>query len=139
MALTAKLQFGDNSTQQYEDKIYLVTDYKWRIICPHNEVRPDGMARCEHMELTVVSPGKEDQGLLKWYVNQDSMSGRILVEMSNIAKNTNSTWKQVLFNSALCYSIEEKYNINECSRRELRLKLAVESLTVDDVSFTAEL
>ena len=132
MALSATLKLGN------DNKDYLVADYKWRMVCSHNEARPDGMSRCEHLEISVISPGKTDLRLMNWYVAQTPLDGSIKIEINN-ASNAGTLFKTVLFKNALCYSIAEEYHIDKSARRSLRLGLAVESLTVDDIVFTAEL
>ena len=62
MALTATLQFGDNSIRRYSRE-YMVTDFKCHVARRHNNARPDSAPRCDRMELTVVAPGKEDLNL----------------------------------------------------------------------------
>ena len=136
MSLTARLQFGDNSARRYSAE-YMLADYKCQIVRRHNEARPDGKAKCEHIELTVITPGKEDLNLIEWYVNHSSMSGRILIERSTAAQGPSSQWKEVIFENGVCYAIAEEYHIDDKSRRELRLSIAVEELTVDDVVFIA--
>ena len=137
MSLTARLQFGDNSVHRYSRE-YLVTDYKCHVVRRHNEARPDGKAKCEHIDLTVVTPGKEDLNLIEWYVGHTSMNGRILIEMSNVTQNQGSEWKEVLFENARCFAIAEEYHIDSETRRTLRLGISVEELTVDDILFTAD-
>ena len=137
MSLTTKLQFGDNGFRRYSRE-YLVSEYKCRVLRRHNEARPDGNARCEHIELTVIAPGKEDLNLIEWYVGQASMSGRILIEIPGTARDQTTEWREVLFENGICYSIAEEYHIDQQSRRALRLGIAVENLTVDDIIFNAK-
>ena len=115
----------------------MVTDYRWKVACSHNEARPDGMARCEQMEISVVSPGKSDLRFMNWYVSQTPLDGSILIEMVS-AQNGKSDFKSVTFKNALCYSIAEEYHIDRNACRSLKLSLAAESLTVDSIVFTAD-
>ena len=137
MPLPARLQFGDNNVHRYSRE-YLVTDYKCRVVRRHNEARPDDKAKCEQIELTVVTPGKQDLNLIQWYVGQSGMSGRILIEMPNVTQGQSSEGKEVLFENAICFAIAEEYDIDCRSRRLLRLTIAVEELTVDDIVFIAD-
>lgn len=136
MSLIARLQFGDNSFRRYSRE-YMLTDFKCHVVRSHNNARPDGNSRCDYLEFTVVAPGKEDLNLFEWYVGRSAMSGRILIELSTPAQNQASEWKEVLFEDGRCYSIAEEYSINENRRRRLRLKVSVEQLTVDSISFNA--
>lgn len=137
MALIAKLQFGDNDSGQYSNE-YLVTDFKCQVSRSHNNARPDGAPRCSMMWLTVIAPGKEDLNLYEWYIDQSSLSGRVLIEMSSPVYYQSPEKKEVLFENALCYSISEEYRIDVNQRRSLNLCLAVEELTLDTVLFDAK-
>ena len=134
MSLIARLQFGDNAFKRYSHE-YVVTDFKCHVTRRHNLARPDGNPMCDHLELTVVVPGRDDLNLFEWYVDQSSISGRILIELSTPAQNQSSQWKEVLFENGICYAIEEEYHIDRNLRRSLRLRIAVEEITVDSVSF----
>ncbi|MBR5042148.1 MAG: hypothetical protein IKX67_02825 [Bacteroidales bacterium] len=136
MSLTARLQFGDNDFRRYSRE-YLVSDFKCRVLRRHNEARPDRSARCEHLELTVVTPGKDDLNLVEWYLGHSMMSGRILIELPANAQNQSPEWKEVLFENGICYSISEEYHIDRESRRSLKLCIAVEELQIDEIVFKA--
>lgn len=136
MALTAKLQFGDNESRHYSSE-YLLTDFKCRLVRHHNEARPDGGTTCDQLDLTVIAPGRDDLSLMEWYTGSFGMNGRILVEMPAAGPNQPSRWKEILFEDAVCYAIAEDYHIDVDSRRSLRLGLAVGSLTVEETVFTA--
>lgn len=136
MSTTARLQFGDNGFRRYSSE-YLLTDFKFRVFRHHNEARPDDDARCEHMELTVVVPGREDLNLYEWYIGGDCLSGRILAEMSTPAQNQAGEWKEVLFENAECYALSEDYHIDQRIRRTLTLSIMAEEITVDGIVFKA--
>ena len=55
MALLAALEFGDNNIGRYS-KSYLVSDCRFVFNRPYNSYRPEGMARCERLELEVIAP-----------------------------------------------------------------------------------
>ena len=133
MALMARLQFGDNSAGLYS-KEYLVMDCHLHFSRHHNHFRPDTDARCEKVELVVVAPGKEDLNLYEWYIQNDTMSGRIVFDLQNLTHD-NSNEKAILFEDAYCYAIEEEYHIDVQKRRCLRLSLVAENLTINDTAF----
>ena len=124
MALTAKIQFGDNSFRRYSRE-YLLTDFKFEVNRSHNIARPDGTPRCNCMDLTVVVPGREDLNIYEWYVSKGEMSGRILIDDE----------KEILFEDGVCFSIKEEYHIDVNRRRSVRLLVAVRSLNVEGMSF----
>ena len=134
MALTATLQFGDNSVGRYY-KEYLVTDFKCHVCRTHNQWRPDGNPKCDRLELSVVAPGKEDLNLFEWYADRSYMSGRIIIELSATAQSQSAELKEVLFENGVCYSLAEEYRIGNAHLRTLRLSIAAESLTVDSIHF----
>ena len=133
MALTARLQFGDNIAGLYS-KEYLIADCHLHFMRHHNHFKPDTDARCETMELVVVAPGMEDLNLYEWYINNDTLSGRVVIDLQTMSEN-DSVMKLVEFEDANCYSIQEEYHIDSQRRRCLRLSLAAEKITVNEVEF----
>lgn len=134
MALIASLQFGDNDSRLYSNT-YTVCDVKCHIRRPYNRFHPDGIPRCESVQVTVVAPGMEDLTLLDWYVRQSPMAGRLVIAMSNEAKMEVSADKEILFENAVCFRLAEDYHIDDNRRRLLTLTFTADVLTVDKVSF----
>lgn len=133
MPTIARLQFGDNEDRRY-DREYLMTDFKCHITRSHNGARPDGPARCERMELTLVAPGRDDLNLVEWYAGGSSLSGRVLVGLSSF-DHSNEQWKEVLFEDAVCFSLSEEYHIDKRMRRLLKLDVMAGEIKVDDLAF----
>lgn len=136
MSTTARLQFGDNGLRRYARE-YQITDFKCQVLRHHNGARPDGRARCESMELTVVVPGRDDQNLYEWYVGGFSQNGRVLVELPTPSQSQSGEWKEILFENGICYALSEDYHIDERIRRTLTLSIVVDEITVDGVIFKA--
>ena len=116
-----------------------MADFSCQIIRRHNEARPDGSPQCEHMELTVVAPGRMDLNLYEWYIGQSCLSGRILIELPAPSPNQPAAWKEVLFEDGLCYSIAEEYHIDESVRRTLKLQVVSREVTIDDIVFKSRI
>lgn len=133
MALTARLQFGDNMVGLYS-KEYLVSDCHLHFTRHHNHFKPDTDARCETMELVVVAPGKEDLNLYEWYINNDTLSGRVVIDLQTMSE-PDSVMKLLEFEDAHCYSIQEEYQIDTQRRRCLRLSFVAERITVNEIEF----
>lgn len=133
MALLARLQFGDNMTGHYS-KEYLVMDCHLHFSRHHNHFRPDTDARCEQVELVVVAPGKEDLNLYEWYIQNGTMSGRIVFDLQTVTHD-NNVEKVILFEDAYCYAIEEEYHIDVQKRRCLRLSLMADHVEINDTAF----
>lgn len=57
MALTATLEFGDNSIKRYS-KQYLVADCRFVVDRPYDSFSPNRTTRFERIELNVVAPEK---------------------------------------------------------------------------------
>ncbi len=133
MALTARLQFGDNMAGIYS-KEYLVADCHLHFKRHHNHFKPDTDARCETIELVVVAPGMEDLNLYEWYINNDTLSGRVVIDLQTMSES-DSVMKLVEFDEAYCYSIKEDYQIDSQRRRCLKLSLVAEKITVNEVEF----
>ena len=87
MALIAALEFGDNNIGRYS-KSYLVSDCRFVFNRPYNSYRPEGMARCERLELEVIAPGKNDLNLFDWYDKQGVQSGRIVISMRKTPRSS---------------------------------------------------
>lgn len=59
MALTAIIQFGNNTVKRYF-KEYLVTDCHIVHRRNYNKFCPEGNGACERLEVSVVCPGRDD-------------------------------------------------------------------------------
>lgn len=133
MALLASLQLGDNENKRYT-KEYLVSEVKCHVVRPHNLFYADSKPRCERLELTVIAPGKEDLTLVEWYINQTSISGRVVISLSNEAKLGVGDTKEILFEDGMCFRLAESYDI-DAGRRTMILSVIPDSLTIDNVEF----
>ena len=134
MALIAALEFGDNNIGRYF-KNYLVSDCRFVFKRPFNSYRPEGMARCDRLELDVVAPGKDDLNLFDWYDQQGVQSGRIVISLAAEAKLDEKDAQVILFENAKCFSLSESYDINSSRRRNLKLAIEAETITVDNIIF----
>ena len=86
------------------------------------------------MELVVVAPGMEDLNLYEWYINNDTLCGRVVIDLQTMSE-ANSMMKLVEFEDAYCYSIQEEYHIDEQRRRFLRLSFVAEKISVNEIEF----
>ena len=134
MALLAALEFGDNNIGRYS-KSYLVSDCRFVFKRPFTSYRPEGIARCERLELDVIAPGKNDLNLFDWYDKQGVQSGRIVISLAAEAKLDEKDAQVILFENAKCFSLSESYDINSSRRRNLKLALEAETITVDNIIF----
>ena len=133
MALTAVLEFGDNSIKRYS-KQFLVADCRFVFDRPYNDFCPEGHTRCERMELFVVAPGKEDLTLFEWFANQIVLDGRVIISLG--AANDNSPDSQeIYFEEAVCFALSEMYDIESSMRRLLKLSILANKICIDDVCF----
>ena len=133
MALTAVLEFGDNSIKRYS-KQYLVSDCRLMFARPFNGFSPEGAARCERVEVTVVAPGKDDLGLIEWFSTQGVQNGRLVISLTNEVKADEADAQILYFEGAKCFSLSEFYDINVSRRRLLKLAIGAESLEIDGVT-----
>ncbi len=134
MALSAKLQFGNNQIGLYS-KTYDVVECKCHFNRHHNFNRPDANAVCDRMELTVVAPGREDLNLYEWYIDQTSQSGKITFDLVTASGNGSQATKVIKFEDATCFSIAENYDIGKHCRRQLILEIIAEKISVENVEF----
>ena len=133
MALTAVLEFGDNSIKRYS-KQYLVSDCRLLFARPFNGFSPEGAARCERVEVTVVAPGKDDLGLVEWFSTQGVQNGRIIISLTNEVKADDADAQILYFEGAKCFSLSEFYDISVSRRRLLKLAIGAETLEIDGVT-----
>lgn len=134
MALTAKLQFGDNQAGRY-NKDYLLVDCRCSFRRSHNDFRPDGEAHCDCVEVSLVAPGRDDMTLIDWFRNEDEMSGRILFDLSSVAPDDANPTRVLLFEDARCFRLEEQYDKDTRFRRLLKLAFEADTITMEDIDF----
>ena len=134
MALTAVLEFGDNSIGRFF-KHYLISDCRFIFKRPYNDFCPRENPRCERLEVVVVAPGKNDLSLFQWYSGEGVQSGRIVINMSADGKNENTDTRIISFEDAHCFSLSENYDIDTQRRRLLKLGIISERITIDEVVF----
>ena len=133
MALTAVLEFGDNSIKRYS-KSYMIADCQFVFERPCNQYAPEGVAKCERIELEVIAPGREDLGLYEWYSAQSVQNGRLTIDINN--GGTGDTDVQTLyFEEARCFSLSEYYDISTSRRRMIKLAIIAEEVSLDDIRF----
>ena len=137
MALSAHLQFGDNRAGRYNAD-YLLVDCRSSFRRSHNDLRPDGVAQCDSVEITVVAPGKEDMTLHDWFMKRDEMSGRIVFDLSSVAADDANPTRILRFEDARCYMLEESYDKNTRFRRLLKLAFEADSITLEDIDFNKD-
>ncbi len=134
MSLLKKLQIGDNAAGRYT-KEYLLVDYKCHTCRSHNAFRPNADMSCESIELTIIAPGVDDMSIYDWFINQTSVDGRIQVELPDILYQGNTEYKEILFEDASCFSLEEHYEIDKNQRRVLHLGMIAGQVTIDGVVY----
>ncbi|MBR1389157.1 MAG: hypothetical protein IJ618_06860 [Prevotella sp.] len=133
MALLKKLQIGNNEIGKYT-KDYLLTDYQCHTCRHHNEQMPNADKYCERIDLTIVAPGREDVRLYQWFIAQAPESGRILIELPPNA-NQDGEKKEVQFENAIVYSLEEEFHFNIDRVRKLKLSIVAEQVKISGVKF----
>jgi hypothetical protein len=133
MTLSAILKIGDNTTKNY-DQIYNVVSCQYKISCGYNYRLPDTEAKNNSIEITLVSPRKEDLTIYDWYIKRMLLSGEIELEFSTQTQSQEGK-KTVTFENASCFSMSESYDINERSLRLIKLELVAEKTTVDAIEF----
>ena len=134
MALTAVLEFGDNSIKRYS-KQYLVSDCRLLFARPFNGFSPEGAARCERLEVVVIAPGKNDLSLFEWFYSQGVQNGRIVISLAVEKKFDDNDTQTIFFEDAKCFSLSEIYDIDSSRRRLLKLAIVAEKMTIDDTTF----
>lgn len=134
MSLTKQLQIGDNDLGKYW-KVYLLADYKFHTFRRHNEFRPEAETYLDCIELTVYAPGREDVTLYEWFISQSPMNGRILITLPPQENQSLGETKELQFNNATCFSLEENYQIGINQLRTLKLCLVAEQVKLEGTIF----
>ena len=137
MALNATLQFGDNDAGLYT-KSYLVVDCHCSFRRSHNDLRPDGLAQCDCVELAVVALARDDMTLQNWFIDRDEMSGRIVFDLSSSTSDVASLTRVLLFEGARCFLLEERYDKDTRFRRLLKLAFEAETITMENIDFNKQ-
>ena len=133
--MSAVLQFGDNDAGVYSSE-YPVIECDCHFSRHHDYYSPDSDPRCAKVMSMVVAPGKEDLGLVEWYIDNSCQSGRIVFDVSDqLGAEGGDSQRVILFEDARCYLIEEQYDISTSSRRLLRLEFLAECIQIDSNRF----
>ena len=134
MALTAILQFGSNTTKRYY-KQYMVSDCHIVHRRKYDKFCPKGSASCERLEVSIVSPGRDDLEMFEWYDSQNAQEGRIVITTTSVKASDSDSEHIIYFDNAHCFSLSEHYDIRSTRRRILKLAIEAETVHVDDVTF----
>ena len=133
MAFAAVLEIGDNDAKRYH-KQFLLTDL--RIVFNRSyTVIPEGVARCERLELTVVAPGRKDLFLFEWFLRSHTITGRILISLTGDVNDMESKNQEIYFEDAQCFAMYENYDIATPYRRSLKLALVSDKIDIEDLTF----
>ena len=104
MALTAYIEFGNNDSKRYF-KQYMISDCYIVNEKPFNKFCPEGNASCERLEVSIISPGRDDLDLYEWYDTQN------------------------------CFRLSEHYDASTNRRRIIKLAIEAEKICIDEVEF----
>lgn len=136
MAFSAVLEIGDNDAKRYY-KQYLLTDLRM-VFNRSYTVVPDGVARCERLELTVVAPGKRDLFMFDWFLRSQAVTGRIVVSLTGDVSDSGSSNQEIYFEDAQCFAMSENYDVDSARRRSLKLALVSDKIDIEDLTFRIE-
>lgn len=134
MSLFANLYLGNNASGAYTNA-YQVVQCEVKVSRHHNSYTPDGNPRCDQLILSVIAPGKNDLMLFEWYIDQTSLSGKVVVDLTNQSAKYDITKRTFKFEDAKCFSIDEIYNISDTNRHQLKLGIMVKKLEIDETEF----
>lgn len=134
MSLFAKLYLGDNASANYT-KEYKVVQCEVKVSRHHNSYTPDGNPRCDQLILSVIAPDKDDLMLFEWYIDQSTLSGKVVIDLANQSSKYDITTRTFRFEDAQCFSIAETYNISNTNRHQLKLGIMVKKLEIDETEF----
>ena len=133
MALSAKIQFGDNTNQHYPQE-YLVADCRCHFTRGYNHALPDSDARCDRVDITVVAPTKDNLSLYDWFITNSVLSGRIIFDTVSVDNYADES-KIITFEDAYCYSLAEEYTIDVAEQRLLKISFVADKITISGILF----
>jgi hypothetical protein len=136
MALSARIQFGDNGIGQYSSD-YQLSECKTHFTRHHSAFFPDEDAKCMQIELTIVASNKYDLNIQEWFIDRSCLSGRIVFELSSIqgGEQGSGPLRTIEFEDAECFSLGEKYDIGVKTRREFKLLITARLFKIGDTVF----
>ena len=134
MSLFANLYIGDNASGNYT-KMYQVVRCQVNVSRKYESYMTDSYPRCDQVILSVIAPSKNDLELFEWYIDQTSLSGKIIIDLANQSAKYDITERTFKFEDAKCFSIEESYDINDTNRHQLKLGIMMEKLEIDEKTF----
>jgi len=135
MAMTALLQFGDNDAGYYFSE-YDVVRFSCRFTRHHNCSQPDSDPLCDKISVTVVSPGMENHQLLDWYIKRECISGKMVLDISDIGGATSNEDKlELFFEDAVCFSMSDDYDVEQSRRREFTFEFFAAKVNVNKIDF----
>lgn len=129
MALLTTLRLKDVQND------YKVADFRCHFARHYNHFTPDTVPSCERIEMTVVAPESDDYTFYEWFVNRGILSGELCYELPVTLNNSSSEVRKISFEDARCFAFSESYDIDEASRRLLKVVIVPEKVTVGYVTF----
>jgi hypothetical protein len=134
MALTAYIEFGNNDSKRYF-KQYMISDCYIVHEKPFNKFCPEGDANCERLEVSIISPGRDDLDLYEWYDTQNYQDGRIVITTMSVKTSDFDAEHIIYFENARCFSLSEHYDASTNRRRIITLAIEAEKICVDEIEF----
>lgn len=135
MALFSVIQFGNNDFKRYNNE-YRIVSAQSHFTRQMGRKRPNALARCESITITIVAPEVDDLTIYEWYAKSSSFDGRIVFNIPDYSeKSSEGLIRELYFENALCVSLSEKYDIRAKNKRLLTLKFEAEKVTSNDVVF----
>lgn len=134
MSLFANLYLGDNASGTYTNA-YQVIQCQVKVSRHHNSYTPDSNPRCDQLILSVIAPNKDDLMLFEWYIDQTSLSGKVVIDLANQSAKYDITERTFKFEDAKCFSMDETYDISDTNRHQLKLGIMVKKLEIDETEF----
>ena len=128
------MEFGDNSIKRYS-KQYMVADCRMDFVRSYNQSCPEGSARCEKVEVSVIAPGKGDLSLFEWYADRSMQNGRLLFNLQSDGATEVQNAHILYFEDAQCFTLSETYDIDKSRRRLIKLGITANVMEIDGISY----
>lgn len=135
MALSARLEIGEGINKDYHHSAYNLIDCRCHFAREYNHDLPQTDAKCESIEVTLVSPDKDDLSLYDWYIRQYAQNCRLVFSFTKGNEKVAEETKLIKLEGAKCFGISEEYSIASGNRKLLKLKIMASEVQVNEIKF----
>jgi len=138
MNIITHIQFGNDSVGFFTNE-FPVTELHTHFNRQYNAFHPSSKAICSSLDVSIVTPSKDNLFFQDWYISNGVRNGRLRLELMNLdAGGEFNSIRYIRFYDTQCYYLGERYDIKDKSLRIMDLKLKPGSCVIDEVPFNED-